>query len=122
MNDDMLHEKEKSEEAHFKLTEELRFKATARRNRLIGLWAARLMGLGPAESEAYAKEIVLIDFDEPGDADVVGRLLRDLEDRGVTVKEKEVTEELKRLYAVAVRELSKEYPMPLGPDHEQVGG
>lgn len=122
MNDDMLHEKEKSEEAHFKLTEEFRFKATARRNRLIGLWAARLMGLGPAESEAYAKEIVLIDFDEPGDADVVGRLLRDLEDKGITVKEKEVAEELKRLYAVAVQELAKEYPMPLGPDHEQVGG
>lgn len=122
MNEDMLHEKEKSEEAHFKLSEELRFKATAKRNRMIGLWAAKLMGLGPAESEAYAKEIVLIDFDEPGDKDVVGRLLTDLEERGITVKEKEVVAEMKRLYAVAVQELAKEYPMPLGPDHEQVGG
>jgi hypothetical protein len=122
MTEDMLHEKEKSEEAHFKMGEELRFKATARRNRLIGLWAARMMGLGPAESEAYAKDIVMTDFEEPGDGDVVRRLMGDLEEKGVTIKEKEVVEELKRLYALAVQELAKEYPMPLGPDHEQVGG
>ncbi|MEO5336074.1 MAG: DUF1476 domain-containing protein [Magnetospirillum sp. WYHS-4] len=121
MTEDMLQEKEKSEEAHFKLGEELRFKATARRNRMIGLWAARLIGLGPSESEAYAKEVVIADLDEPGDADVVRRLMADLTAKGIDVTEEAVAEEMKRLFAAALAELAKDYPMPLAPDHERVG-
>ena len=62
-----FNEREKAFEAKFKLDEELRFKANARRNRLLGVWAAEQMGLGESDADAYAKEVVKADFEKPGD-------------------------------------------------------
>ncbi|MCR9148058.1 MAG: DUF1476 domain-containing protein [Rhodobacteraceae bacterium] len=58
--------------------EEMKFKAEARRNKLLGLWAAELLGKTGAEADAYAKEVILSDFEEAGDEDVVRKVAGDL--------------------------------------------
>ncbi len=71
-------ERESAFENKFAHDEELQFKITARRNKLVGLWAAEKMGLTPEEADAYAKSVVQADFEESGDEDVVRKLLGDL--------------------------------------------
>jgi hypothetical protein len=63
--------------------EEMQFKITARRNKLVGLWAAEKMGLTPEEADAYGKSVVQADFEEAGDEDVIRKLLGDLTSAGV---------------------------------------
>ena len=70
-------DREKGFESKYKLDEELRFKAMARRNKLLGLWAADLMGITGADADEYAKEVVKSDFEKPGDEDVLEKLLQD---------------------------------------------
>lgn len=71
-------DREKGFENKFAHDQEMQFKITARRNRLLGQWAAELMGLTPEETDAYAKAVVQADFEEVGDEDVVRKLLGDL--------------------------------------------
>lgn len=71
-------DRERAEEAKFAMDEETTFRIAARRNRLLGNWAAKLMGLTPEETEAYAKSVVQADFEEAGDEDVIRKLLGDL--------------------------------------------
>ncbi|MDP6572656.1 MAG: DUF1476 domain-containing protein [Rhodospirillales bacterium] len=118
---DKFRERELSEEAKFKLDEERRFKAEARRDKLLGLWAAAKMGMVEAEAEAFAREVVISDLEEPGDRDVVRRVLREFAARGSEIGEDEVRTEMGRLYALALEQLAEEYPTPLGPDHGRVG-
>ena len=75
-------EREDGFERKFAHDEELRFKATARRNKLFGLWAAEQLGKTGAEAEAYAKSVVLADFEEAGDADVLRKVQADLDGGG----------------------------------------
>jgi hypothetical protein len=75
-------DREKAFEAKFKLDQDAQFKVNNRRNRLLGLWVASQLGKSGADADAYAKEIVLADFDKPGDDDVVERVLKDLEAAG----------------------------------------
>ncbi|MGH9695134.1 MAG: DUF1476 domain-containing protein, partial [Bryobacteraceae bacterium] len=70
-------------EGKFAHDEALRFKAIARRNKLIGLWAAQRIGKSGADADAYASEVVIADFHEPGDEDVIRKLVNDLEVAGV---------------------------------------
>ncbi|MFM6829504.1 MAG: DUF1476 domain-containing protein [Novosphingobium sp.] len=83
-------DRERAEEAHFAHDEEMHFRVHARRNRLVGQWAAERMGLSPVEAEAYAKGVVQADFEESGDEDVVRKLLGDLVHAGVDVSEADV--------------------------------
>ena len=83
-------DRERAEEAHFALGEEMQFRVTARRNRLLGQWAAERMGLSAAETDAYAKSVVQADFEEAGDEDVIRKLLGDLTSAGVETDEAEV--------------------------------
>ncbi len=85
-----FHDRERAEEAHFAHDEEMQFRITARRNRLVGQWAATRMGLSAAESEAYAKSVVQADFEEAGDEDVIRKLLGDLTSAGVETDEGEI--------------------------------
>ena len=71
-------DRERAFETKFARDEEVAFRITARRNRLLGQWAAGLMKLTPAETDAYAKAVVQADFEEAGDEDVVRKLLGDL--------------------------------------------
>jgi hypothetical protein len=97
--------REEGFEKKFAHDEELRFKAMARRNKLLGLWAAELLGKTGAEADAYAKEIVMADFEEPGDDDVVRRVMKDLGPKGVT--EQQIRAQMTELLAKAVEQISK---------------
>jgi hypothetical protein len=83
-------DRERGEESKFARDEEMQFRIQARRNRLVGQWAAERMGLSPAETEAYAKGVVQADFEEAGDEDVIRKLLGDLISAGIDANEGEV--------------------------------
>jgi hypothetical protein len=76
--------REEGFEKKFAHDEELRFKANARRNKLLGLWAAEKMGLTGPAADAYSKEVVVADFEEAGDDDVLRKVAKDLDGKGVT--------------------------------------
>ncbi|MBS0479896.1 MAG: DUF1476 domain-containing protein [Proteobacteria bacterium] len=78
-------DRERAYETKFARDEEMAFRVTARRNKLLGLWAAKLMKLTPEEADAYAKAVVQAEFEEAGDEDVVRKLLGDLTAAGVEV-------------------------------------
>ncbi len=96
--------REEGFEKKFAHDEELRFKAYARRNKLLGLWAAELLGKSGAEAEAYAKEVVLADFEEPGDDDVLRKVVKDLEGKA---SEQQIRAQMTALLAQAVEQVSK---------------
>ncbi len=98
-------QREKAFEAKFKLDQELRFKATARRNRLLGVWAAEKMGLNGSEADAYAKEVVKADFEEPGDDDVLQKVLADLQGKGVEMSDRLLRKHMDELMVVAVEQV-----------------
>ena len=100
-----FNDREKAFEAKFKLDEELRFKATARRNRLLGVWAGEQMGLNESEADAYAKEVVKSDFEEPGDDDVLRKVLADLQGKGVDTSERQLRKHMDELMNVAVEQV-----------------
>ncbi|MDF3060758.1 MAG: hypothetical protein K0S06_867 [Microvirga sp.] len=92
-------------EKKFAHDEELRFKATARRNKLLGLWAAEKLGKSGADADAYAKSVVLADFEEAGDDDVVRKIKKDLEAGGVASSEGEIKTRMLDLLEKAVDEV-----------------
>jgi len=83
-------DRERAEEAKFAHDADTQFRIQARRNRLVGEWAAARMGLSQAETEAYAKAVVQADFEEAGDEDVIRKLLGDITAAGVDTTEAEV--------------------------------
>ncbi len=85
-----FNDRERAEEAKFARDEEMLFRIQARRNRLLGEWAAQRMGLSQAETDAYAKAVVQADFEETGDEDVIRKLLGDLVSAGVDISEADV--------------------------------
>jgi hypothetical protein len=103
-----FNEREKAFEAKFKLDEELRFKANARRNRLLGVWAAEQMGLGESDADAYAKEVVKADFEEPGDDDVLQKVLADLQGKEIDISERQLRKRMDELMNVAVEQVQSE--------------
>jgi hypothetical protein len=105
--DDMssFDERERAFETKFAHDEEMRFRITARRNRLLGEWAARQMGLSEAETESYAKDVVRSDFEEAGDHDVIRKVLGDLTSAGFEIDEEKVTEALRNKEIEARRQI-----------------
>ena len=103
-----FNDRERAEEAKYAHDEETQFRIHARRNRLLGLWAAELMGLSAAESESYAKSVVQADFEESGDEDVVRKLIGDLISAGVETSEADVRAALEAKQVEARRALMGE--------------
>jgi hypothetical protein len=103
-----FNERERGEEAKFAHDEEMMFRIAARRNRLLGAWAAERMSLSPAEAEAYAKSVVQADFEEAGDEDVIRKLLGDLTSAGIDISEGEVRNALEAKQIEARRALMGE--------------
>ncbi len=103
-----FNDREKSFEKKFEKDQELQFKVNARRNKLLGLWAAGLMGKSGADAEAYAKEVVLADFDKPGDSDVMAKLVKDLAAAGKPTEEHTVRKQAERLMDDAKKQLMTE--------------
>jgi len=101
-------DRERAEEAKFALDEETAFRVTARRNRLLGKWAAEKMGLTPEETEAYAKAVVQADFEEAGTEDVVRKVLGDLTSAGCDIDEAAVRAALQEKGVEARRQLMGE--------------
>lgn len=103
-----FNEREKGFENKFKHDEEMRFKASARRNKLVGLWAAEQMGLSGAEADAYAKEVIKADFEEAGDDDVLRKVFGDLKAKGVDTSEHIVRKHMDELMDVAVKQIQSD--------------
>ncbi|NEW87826.1 MULTISPECIES: DUF1476 domain-containing protein [Rhodopseudomonas] len=97
--------REEGFERKFALDEEQKFKAEARRSKLLGLWVADKLGLSGDAAAAYAKEVVVADLEEAGDADVVRKVTKDLADKGITLPETELRAKMTELYAQAVQEV-----------------
>ena len=96
-------DREKAFEAQFARDQEVQFRITARRNRLVGEWAAERMGLTPEETDAYAKAVVQADFEEAGDEDVIRKLLGDMTQAGIDIDEAGVRAALDEQAVIARR-------------------
>jgi hypothetical protein len=99
-------DRQKGFEAKYKNDQEKLFKITARRNKLLGLWAAGQMGLSGEAADAYAKTVVQADFEKPGHDDVVEKVLKDLTDKGLSVTDHKVRAEMARLLAEAEQQIA----------------
>lgn len=98
-------DRERAFESKFAMDEEMAFRVTARRNRLLGQWAAEKLKLTPEETDAYSKAVVQADFEEAGDEDVVRKLLGDLTAAGVDIDEAAVRQALEAQTIEARRQL-----------------
>lgn len=101
-------DRERAEEAKFAMDADTAFRVSARRNRLLGHWAAEQMGLSAEETEAYAKSVIQADFEESGDEDVIRKVLGDLIAAGVDTNEAAVRAALGEKAVEAKRQLMSE--------------
>ncbi|MBI5128109.1 MAG: DUF1476 domain-containing protein [Rhodopseudomonas palustris] len=97
--------REEGFERKFALDEEQKFKAEARRDKLLGLWVAEKLGISGDAAAAYAKEVVIADLEEAGDDDVIRKVTKDLGDKGITVTEQEIRLKMGEFFAQAVKEV-----------------
>ena len=103
-----FNEREKAFEKKFEHDQDLQFKVTARKNKMLGLWAAGLMGKSGDAAEAYAKEVVVADFEKPGDSDVIEKLVKDLAAAGKPTEEHTIRKQADRLMEAAKEQVMKE--------------
>ncbi|HEY5598842.1 MAG TPA: DUF1476 domain-containing protein [Kiloniellales bacterium] len=101
-------DREKAFEDKYKHDQELQFRVEVRRSKLLGLWAAELLGLKGGEAQAYAKEVVAADFDEPGDADLIRKVLADLTAKQVEMSEHRLRKKLDELRDEAKHQIMTE--------------
>ena len=94
-------DREKAFEAKYALDQEQEFKAIARRNRMLGLWAAEKMGLSSESADQYAAAVVRADFEQPGDEDVVLKVAGDFKASGLAVSEGEIRSKIDELASIA---------------------
>ena len=100
-------DREKAFEGKYKLDQEHAFKANARRCKLVGLWAADKMGITGEDADAYAKEVVIADFEKPGQDDVVEKVMADFAAKGLDISEHMVRVEMERCHEEAVKQISE---------------
>jgi hypothetical protein len=94
-------DRQKGFESKFAHDEELNFKAMARRNKLLGLWAADKLGKQSADAEQYAKDVVMADFESGGNNDVVEKLLKDFAAAKIKITAADINKEMERLIPIA---------------------
>ena len=92
-------------EKQFAHDEALRFKANARRNKMLGLWAAEKLGLTGPDADAYASSVIAADFDEPGDEDVFRKLRKDFDDKGVAQSDHQIRRTMDELMEKAIADI-----------------
>jgi hypothetical protein len=100
--------REKAFEAKWAHDEELRFKVYARRNKLLGLWAAAEMGVTGAAADSYAKEVIAADFERAGEEDVFEKIRRDLDGRGIAVSDHSIRRHMDDLLQAAKIQIETE--------------
>jgi hypothetical protein len=101
-------DREKAFEKKYEHDQELQFKVNTRRNKLLGLWAAGLLGKSGADAEAYAKEVVMADFEKPGDSDVVEKLMKDFAAVGKPMEDHTIRKQSERLAEEAKKQVMGE--------------
>ena len=94
--------REEGFEKKYALDEEQKFKAEARRNRLLGMWAAEKLGMSGDAANAYAREVVAAEFGEGGDADVVAKVMGDLTAKSIAITEQQIRVKMDELMAQAI--------------------
>ena len=97
--------REEGFEKKFAHDEELRFKANARRNKLLGLWAAEKLGIQGPAADAYAKEVVIADFEAPGDGDVFAKVRKDFDAKGVATTDQQLRRTMDELMEQAIAQV-----------------
>jgi hypothetical protein len=100
-----MKDREEGFERKFAFDEELRFKATARRNKLLGLWAAEKLGKSGADAEAYAREVVIADMAEAGDEDVFRKIRTDFDAAGVAQSDHQIRRSMDELMTTAADQI-----------------
>ena len=103
-----FNDREKAFEDKYKHDQELQFKVEVRRNKLLGLWVAEMLGLSGADAEAYAKEVVAADFEEPGDADLIRKIQGDTQPKNIDLSEHRLRKKMDELVAVAKEQVMSE--------------
>jgi hypothetical protein len=98
-------DRKKAQEGKFAHDQELVFKATARRNKLLGLWAAAKMGMNEVDSAAYAASVVKADFEEAGDDDVFRKVKADLDAKGLGLSDHQIRREMDELMTTAMEQV-----------------
>lgn len=106
----VLDDREKAFEAKFHVDQEVAFKVNSRRDKLLGLWVAEMLGLSGTAAEDYAKSVVIADLEEPGDDDVVRKVMKDLGERGVQLDEAKLRHQMDKLLVVAKQQIMTEVP------------
>jgi len=101
-------DREKGYERKFAHDQELKFRATARRNKMLGLWAAEQLGLSGEEAQAYAKEVIKADLEIPGDDDVFRKIKRDFDAKGVQKSDHQIRSKIVDLMGVAISQIQAE--------------
>jgi len=97
--------REEGFEKKFAMDEETRFKANARRNKLLGTWAAQQLGLAGPDVDAYAKEVVMADFEEAGDDDVFRKVRKDFDAKGVKQSDQDIRRTMNELMEQAIAQV-----------------
>ncbi len=100
--------REKGFEEKYKHDQELQFKVEVRRNKLLGLWVAEMLGKSGDDAQAYAKDVVAADFEEPGDADIVRKVLADFKDSGTEFSEHRLRKKMDEFLEIAKEQLMQE--------------
>lgn len=106
---DSFKDRQKGEEFRYEMEQEIQFKAESRRNRLLGEWLAERFGMTSAETEEYAKAVIVSDLEEPGIEDIIRKVMKDIEDRDAGITEDEVRAEMERLFAVALEQVKSDF-------------
>ena len=105
-----LTEREKAFEAKYQHDQEVAFKVNVRRNKLLGLWAAALLGKGGADAETYAKAVIAADFEKAGDSDVFEKIRRDFDAAGVQQSDHQIRRTMDELMQKAIAQVQTETP------------
>jgi hypothetical protein len=101
-------DRERQEETRFKHQQELAFKARNRGNKMFGLWVAEQLGLSGAEAESYAKDVVVADFDLPGDEDIYSKVRADLEAKSLQISDHLLQKHLQEFRQIAAEQIRTE--------------
>ncbi len=101
-----MNDRQKGFERKFVMDEETRFKAAARRNKLLGAWAAEKLGKSGADAEAYAREVVVSDMAEAGDDDVLRKVMGDFESAGIDQSREQIRKKMDELLIVAAEQIN----------------
>ena len=104
----MFDKREKGFEEKYKHDQELQFKVEVRRNMLLGHWVAEMLGKSGDEAQVYARDVVAADFEEPGDADIVRKILADFEDAGTEFSEHRLRKKMDEFLEIAKEQIMQE--------------